>query len=592
MYDLGMDTSYASKLTALRTNLKKQGLGGFIVPRADRFQGENPAACDERLEWLTGFSGSAGTAIILLHKAVVLTDGRYTIQVKQQVDATLFETADSTKVKIGTWLSENIQEDIVIGYDPWLHTPRQISTLQEGLKNTAIRLKPVSENPVDAVWQDRPGAPVGRVEIFPQEYAGHSHIEKRERIAEAVQKAGAQATLIGLPDSICWLLNVRGSDVNYSPLVLSYALVHATEERIDWFVDPAKLTPEVQTHLGNSVQISDFADLEKTLEKLKLESVLLDFDRAPVAFKMKLEENGITVIDGKDPCVDPKSIKTKAEQDAIASAHKRDALAMVRFLRWLDLDAPGGLDELGVVAKLEECRAASPLYRGPSFSTIAGFGANGAIIHYRASPETNLPLVAPGLLLLDSGGQYPDGTTDITRTIAIGAPSMDMKVNNTLVLKGHIALARAHFPGGTTGAQIDALARQALWNAGLDYAHGTGHGVGCFLQVHEEAASISPRGKDALKAGMLISNEPGYYAEGEYGIRIESLVLVEEQGDGMLGFKTVTLVPIDKNLIVVEMLTDEERGWLNIYHEHVFIILSPHLTGEEAAWLRDKTSAI
>jgi len=590
-------TGYKEKLDALRGVMKEQGLDGFIVPSADEHQCEYPPPHARRLEWLTGFSGSAGIALVLQDGAVVLTDGRYIIQIKQQVDSKLYDTGNIVKTGAGDWLKENAGAGQVIGYDPWLHAPQQIARWQK--KCGDVVLKPVEGNLIDAIWEDQPEKPCAPVEIFPDSIAGLSFVRKQTIVAESVKKAGASAAVLTLPDSVCWLLNVRGGDVDYTPLVLSYAILYADEGRVDWFVEPEKISSEIKKHLGGKVQICPPADLSDAIDKLSERKVLLDFMRSPVWFKARLEESGAEVIDHKDPCILPKACKTKEEQAAIEQAHIRDGVALVKFLAWLDEEAPkGNLTELDVVRKLEGFRKEDESYKGPSFATIAGFGPNGAVIHYKATEETNLEIKPPGLLLVDSGGQYPDGTTDITRTVVIGKPTQDMCVNFTRVLKGHIAVAMARFPEGTLGVQIDALARQSLWNAGLDYAHGTGHGVGCYLQVHEEAAGISPRGKDAFKPGMLISNEPGYYEEGAYGIRIESLVLVEEEGHcentdtNMLRFKTVTLAPIDHVLIVADMLSAEEKKWLNNYHAHVASVLCSMLDKYTAAWLKEQTAKI
>ncbi len=587
------NSTYKVKLAALRENMAQQGLDGLIVPHADAFQSEYPPPGARRLEWLTGFNGSAGVAVVLADKAVVMSDGRYTIQLAQQVDGDLFETSDVTKAGVSKWLPKNASRGDVIGYDPWLFTPKQIEGLEEKVEDSGIVLKPVSENSVDAIWQDRPEVPMVAATIFPEEVAGISSAKKREMIAEEVKKAGGDAVILTLPDSICWLLNVRGNDVDYVPSVLSYTILYA-DGTVDWFVEPEKVPDDVKKHLGQGVQVIEPSELAQSVTKLK-GKVLLDFERSPMWFK----EQAIDVVDFKDPCILPKACKTKEERAAIEQAHVSDGVAIVRFLVWLDQEAEKGqLTELGVVEKLEDFRQENENYKGPSFDTISGFGPNGAIVHYRVSEETNLKIKPSGLLLVDSGGQYHWGTTDITRTIAIGEPSEEMRVNFTRVLKGHIAVAMARFPVGTVGAQIDALARQPLWNCGLDFAHGTGHGVGCYLQVHEEAASISPRGKEPFKAGMLISNEPGYYKEGAYGIRIENLVLVEEAGrcadtdTEMLSFKTVTLAPIDRRLIMEDMLGKEEREWLDAYHVRIRDILSPNLDKDVAAWLEEKTRAL
>lgn len=594
-------THYKDRLNALRKAMNAQGVNGFIVPRADEYQGEYTAPYAERLSWLTGFTGTAGVAIVLSNKAAVMSDGRYTIQLGQQVDAKIFETANSVKTPIAEWLTNNAQGGDIIGYDPRLHTAFQIQTIETALEGRNIQLRAVDSNPVDEVWTDRPAPPKAKVEIFLDSIAGKSSTQKREEIAENLKNSGIFAAVITLPDSIAWLLNIRGGDVDYTPIALSYAFIDH-EGAVTWFIDPDKISEGVRKILGSRVHIFALETLEEHLALLAAEAkkagkpVGVDLRRSPAWFKRQLEIHGAAVKDYKDPCVLPKSLKTPAEQAAIRAAHLRDGVAMVNFLAWLDQEAPKGkLDEISVADKLEEFRRKDSSYRGPSFSTIAGFGANGAIVHYRADEKSNAKIKPPGLLLLDSGAQYVDGTTDITRTIAIGEPTAEMRRNFTLVLKGHIAVARARFPVGTVGAQIDALARQALWAEGLDYAHGTGHGVGCYLSVHEEAASISPRGQEPLKPGMLISNEPGYYKEGEYGIRIESLVLVKAGAGDMLEFETVTLAPIDRRLVDIELLNAEEKEWLNAYHRRVLSALESAGSLESQSlslsWLKIQVSA-
>lgn len=582
----------------LRREINRQKADGLILPRTDEFQSEFLAPCSGRLEWLTGFTGSAGAAVILADRAVVLSDSRYTIQLRQQVDGALYETADSMETPPGIWLARQGIRDLTIGYDPWLHTPRQLEKIREDLSGISIRLQAMEANPVDAVWAGRPAFPDAPVSLFPDEIAGRSAAEKRERIALDVRGAGAQACVLTAGDSICWLLNVRGADVEFSPLVLSYALLHG-DGSVDWFVDETKVSGAVRKKLGAAVRVVPPEGLRGALAAMQGQKVWLDRRSAPAAIEDILLAHGAEVLDRKDPCVLPKALKTREEQAAIRQAHIHDGVAVVRFLKWLDEhEAPGDLTEIGVAEKLEDFRKGAPCYKGPSFGTIAGAGPNGAIVHYRASAETDRVLDRDSLLLIDSGGQYEGGTTDITRTVAIGAPTQEMRENYTRVLRGHIAVAKARFPEGTRGVQIDALARAPLWAAGLDYGHGTGHGVGCYLCVHEEAASISPRGEEPFQAGMLISNEPGYYKEGAYGIRIENLVLVREEGkilhDGraMLGVETVTLAPFDPRLIVSEMLTEEETLWLRAYSEQIRMTLDPFLDADERIWLARQTSAI
>ncbi len=581
----------AEKIAALRGRMKEEGLDGFLIPKADEYQGEFLAPYAERLKWLTGFTGSAGVAIVLADKACVLTDGRYSLQIDQQVDTDIFQTGDSVKYGAHGWLDEHTESDVIIGYDPWLHTPDQIQKIKDEVKH--VELKAVAKNLLDEIWADQPEKPCGKVQGFNKKIAGKSFQEKKKEVSEIIKREGARAAIITLPDSIAWLLNIRGSDINYIPSVLSYAVVYADEARaVEWIVDPQKVSGLA---LDNGINVATL-DVLKGLEG----PVLLDFMRSSVWFKNEVEAQGGEVINAKDPAVDPKAIKSDAEFEAIKRAHILDGIALTKFLHWAQTTK--SFTEIEVDTKLQELRGEAASYKKASFPTIAGFGANGAIVHYRATEESSVNIEGDGLLLVDSGGQYYGdglaGTTDITRTMAIGQPSAEMIKHFTLVLKGHIALAKAHFPEGTTGKQIDTLARQPLWDEDLDYAHGTGHGVGCYLAVHEEAAGISPRGKDAFKPGMLISNEPGYYKDGEYGIRIENLVFVKEAGRAadtgaqMLEFETVSYAPIDRKLIDAQLLTKEERAWLNAYHERVYELVSPGLTVDEQEWLKFETAAL
>jgi Xaa-Pro aminopeptidase len=559
-------TEIAERLAELRAELERRKLDGFIIPRSDEYLGEYVPACAERLAWLSGFTGSAGTAIVLADRAIVLSDGRYTIQLRQQVDPDLFAVGDSAQIKIGAWLAEHAQGK-VIGYDPKLHAAQFIRSLDE----YDISLSPVSANPLDAIWIDRPAVPDTPVEIFPDEIAGRTAQEKIAGIAAGLKKEGVDCAVITAGDSIAWLLNIRARDIAHIPVALSYAVIHA-DESVDWFINAKRVDADVRAHLGNRISLQPVDALEAHIKNLSGRSVGYDPHRSPIWFAQRLKDAGAHVVEIKDPCVDPRATKTKAEIAAMRAAHRRDGQAVREFMQWLrGQPHDGTLDELDIEAKLKKCRASSPHYVEDSFETIAGFGAHGAIVHYRASPASAKKIDGDGLLLLDSGAQYTDGTTDITRTIAIGVPTREMKERATLVLKAHIAVASAKFPEGTSGAQIDALARRVLWDHGLDYAHGTGHGVGCYLSVHEEAASLSPRGSEPLKPGMILSNEPGYYKEGEYGIRLENLVLVTEaglmeNGRKMLAFETLTQAPFDERLIVAEMLDERERQWLAAYN--------------------------
>ena len=587
----------SEKLASLRDQIKKEGVDGFLIPRADEFQGEYVPPSANRLAWLTGFTGSAGAAAVLSKKAFVISDGRYTIQIKQQVDGKYFETGDSNDTSLEKWIGANAQSGARIGYDPRLHTPSQIAALEKNLKEKNIALVPVNVNLLDAVWHDRPAFPSGMAEIYPEEYAGRSAAEKREQIAQGLRESGAKAAVLTMPDSIAWLLNIRGSDVPHNPFVLSYAIV-ADNGDVDWFVDPAKIPAEMAAHLGNRVRVCKTKELEGALAALSGHTVQLDHTRASVWFKNTLERAGAKVADKKDPCIDLKACKTPAEQKAITQAHVRDGVAVVKFLKWLDDEAPKGkLTEIGVEKKLLEFRKAAGGLRDTSFDTIAGWAGNGAIVHYRATPETDKIIAPPGILLVDSGGQYLEGTTDITRTVAVGKPTAEMVENNTRVLRGHIAVARMRFPDGLTGEQLDIVARAPLWDVGRDYAHGTGHGVGAYLSVHEAGVGISFRANSKFKPGMLVSNEPGYYKESAYGIRIENLIFVREDGKSeagkpMMRFETVTLAPIDRRLIDADMLTSDELSWLNDYHARVYKTLLPKLDAAEKKWLAQATAPI
>lgn len=578
--------THAQKLSDLRAILQSEQVDGFLIPRADEYQGEYVPESADRLRWISGFTGSAGIAIVLKDKAVVMSDGRYTIQLKQQVDPALFETEDSTKVLPSEWILQSVKEGAVIGYDPRLHTPREI----KALKDKGLRVKALAANPLDAVWKDRPRAPSAKVELFPLSSAGIAAKDKLDQVANTLQEKHLEAAIISLPDSIAWMLNIRSSDIPHIPVALSYAIAYANGT-LDWFIDGARVGEDVQKSFGNRVSIRPPEEMEDSISALKGKRILVDERRTSVWFTGLLSKYGVEWVDQKDPSIILKARKNEAERQAMRNAHIRDGVAVTKFLKWLSVNGVGKT-EIEIERKLEEYRKAAPEYRDSSFDTIAGFGSNGAIVHYRATPQTAKTLEKGNMLLLDSGAQYSDGTTDITRTVAIGAPTQEMKERFTLVLKAHIAVATARFPVGTTGAQIDALARAPLWKHHLDYAHGTGHGVGCYLSVHEEAASLSPRGADPVEEGMIISNEPGYYKEGEYGIRIENLVLAVDDGvcdatgKKMLAFETITFVPIDINLIEFRLLNTDEQKWLASYHEKVFSKLEKSLDRETKDWLQ------
>lgn len=577
------------RLKSLRTRLGDMGLDGFLIPRSDVHQGEYVAARDERLQWLTGFTGSAGFCIVLPAVAGVFIDGRYRTQVKAQVDLGTFTPVPWPEVKPGEWIRENLTAG-VIGFDPWLHTSEEIEKLQATLEGSGVTLSNIKDNPVDAIWPDQPAAPLGKVFVHPDAIAGESHADKRARLAEELQKAGQRAAVLTLPDSICWLLNIRGSDVPKNPVVHGFAILR-DDGRVDLFLDPAKYDDEVRAHLGAEVSLQAPDAFEAALRALN-GPVRVDKGAAPLAVGDILREAGVEVQWGDDPCRLPKARKNPAEIAATREAHLRDGAAMVEFLAWLDREAPKGkLTEIAVVQALEGFRRATNALHDISFDTICGSGPHGAIIHYRVTQETDRPVRQGELLLVDSGGQYVDGTTDITRTIAIGDPGDEAREAYTRVLQGMVAISRVRFPKGIAGRDIDALARYPLWLAGQDYDHGTGHGVGAFLSVHEGPQRISRLSEVPLEPGMILSNEPGYYREGAFGIRLENLIVVQTApalGDNrqQLAFETLTWVPFDRRLILVDRLAPGDRDWLNAYHDSVLRRLSERVSGATLDWLR------
>lgn len=580
--------TYLEKIHALRKMMIGQEVQGFLVPRTDEYQGEYVPECYERLKWLTGFTGSAGIAVILIDKAVVMSDGRYTLQLENQLDLSIYETANSQNVKLSTWIKKNAKKDIVIGYDPKLHTSAQI----EELENEKIELKMLTPNLIDEIWKDRPSLPASNVEIFSESIAGKSASKKIKEIVGVIEGKGADALVLTLSDSIAWLLNIRGFDIPHIPVALSYAIIFA-DGSLHWYIDKVRLSSEVIRDLPENTHIMPPQQLDINSQKFSGVKILLDDKRSSVWFDRVLRYAGAEIIHAKDPCIDVRARKTNAEQIAMKNAHIRDGVAMVKFLKWFeDNYNKENLTELSVEEKLNNFRSQADEFRDTSFDTIAGYGSNGAIVHYRATEESSQIIKKDNLLLLDSGAQYIDGTTDITRTLAVGNPTPEMIERNTYVLKSHIALASAVFKKGTLGKDLDAICRKPMQDKGLDYGHGTGHGVGCYLSVHEEAASISPRGEQALEAGMVISNEPGYYKEGAYGIRIENLVLVKENDSGDLFFETITVVPLDKKLIDASLLTNEERQWVNNYHARVYETLTPLLDNDHKVWLKHATAAI
>jgi Xaa-Pro aminopeptidase len=587
----------ASRLADLRCLLTEWGGDGFIIPRVDAYQGEYVAPCDERLAWLTGFTGSAGMAIVLKRNAALFVDGRYTLQAKNQVDQNDYEICSLSDYPPCTWAKKNLEKGQKIFYDPWLHTLHDKGRAQKVCEAVGASFIPVSQNLIDKLWTDRPPSPLNPVRIHDRQYAGVSSEDKRQQVAKTLQEKRVDAALLTTPESIAWLLNIRGNDVPHIPIVHGFAMVWA-DASVDLFINPAKISSDVQNHLGNRVRLADPGSVESWLGALKDTTVLIDPALTPLALVKPLEK--CRLIESTDPCTLPKALKNPVEAMGARQAHIQDGLAVTRFLAWLShVVLTDTITERDAAEKLLSFRKQSPLFRGTSFGTISGAGPNGAIVHYRASPETNRALDLNSLYLIDSGGQYLNGTTDITRTIAIGTPTPEQQDRFTRVLKGHIALATAVFPIGTTGSQLDPLARQALWQAGLDYDHGTGHGVGSYLNVHEGPQRVSKGPSSvALQPGMIVSNEPGYYKPNAYGIRIESLVIVVEKGipEGgerpLLGFETLTQAPIDTTLVDPAMLTPHERAWLNTYHAQVRETLLPYLSAEEGAWLKVATKEV
>ena len=596
-------SSYADRLKALREQLKADKLDGFVVPLTDEHMSEYVGSYAQRLAWLTGFQGSAGSAVVLPEQAAIFVDGRYTLQVRQQVSPTEWSYQSVPETSTTDWLKEYAPEGARIGYDPWLHTRDWVKKAKEALASRGAELVPVARNPIDEVWTDRPEASKARLVAQSDQHAGKSAAEKRTEIGDWLHEKHADAAVLSALDSIAWAFNIRGQDVTHTPVALAYALVHA-DGTADLFVASEKIGPDVQQHLGNGVRLHERAEFESALAHLKGKTVVVDPERAVAAIFEALEKAGAKVLPLRDPTILPKAIKNVAEINGQKAAQERDGAAIARFLHWIDEEAPrGDVDELAASDRLEAIRRESSELRDLSFDSISGAGPNGAIVHYKSSEKTNRKLEKGTLYLIDSGGQYVDGTTDITRTVAIGEPTAEMRDRFTRVLKGHIAIATAVFPKGTRGSQLDSFARRPLWEAGLDYAHGTGHGVGSFLAVHEGPQRISPVGSaqsggdEPLQPGMIISNEPGYYKTGEYGIRIENLVLVvPREIDGaekeMLGFETLTFAPIDRRLIDVEMLDSEELIWLNCYHAHVRARIGSNLSGSDLDWLQKACAPI
>jgi len=586
----------APRVAALRVELKARGLAGFIIPRADEHQNEYVPPGAERLAWLTGFTGSAGSAVVLADKAAAFVDGRYTIQAREQIDAKLFSICDLVSDPPSRWLAREATRDAKIGYDPWLHTPASVEALRKGAEEAGATLVAVDGNPIDAIWQDRPPAPSAPVVLHPEKLAGESAAKKLARIAQKLGRA--DGLVLSDPHAVAWAFNIRGGDVSHTPLPLSWAIV-SREHRARLYVEGAKLSNSVRAALEDLADVREPASLIGDLETLAREKKRLTFDSATAPEKLVAlyREKGGAADVGADPIALMKARKNAAELKGSRAAHIRDGAAMVEFLAWFATEAPKGkLTEISAAQALETFRRATGKLKEISFGTISAFGAHAALPHYRVT-ETSNAKIGKGVYLVDSGAQYVDGTTDITRTTIVGAPKGDVRDKYTRVLKGHIAIATAVFPVGTTGAQIDAYARRALWEAGTDFDHGTGHGVGAYLSVHEGPQRISKLGGVALEPGMIISNEPGYYREGAYGIRIENLIVVEERKIAgaerkMLGFETITFAPIDTALIDARLMTREEIAWLNAYHTAVWEKLEAKVSPAARKWMKAATKKI
>jgi len=600
-------TAAAAKIAGLRAELGARSVHGFVVPRADAHLGEYVPDHAQRLGWLTGFTGSAGLAVVLPNVAAIFVDGRYTLQVRNEVDGDLFEFCHLVETPPESWITSHLAPGQKLGYDPWLHSESQVGRLRAAAEAAGGTLVPLDGNPVDAIWPDQPAPPMAPISAHPLEMSGQDSADKRAAIAKVLQGKGAEAAILTQPDSIAWLLNVRGDDVPHTPLPLSFAAIRS-DGTVDWFVASKKVPSTLLPHLGNGVAVHDPDQLAPVLAKLGAAGarVMVDSEASPSWVFARLREAGATIVADADPCQLPKARKNPVELAGARAAHARDGVALTRFLAWLDHEvtdraennAPG-LSEIEAAERLLTFRRESDLFRDVSFTTISGSGPNGAIVHYRVSEASDRHLQPGELYLVDSGAQYRDGTTDVTRTVAIGTPSDEMRDRFTRVLKGHITLAIARFPHATSGSQLDALARYYLWQAGLDYDHGTGHGVGSYLGVHEGPQRIAkvPQ-RVALEPGMIVSNEPGYYKTGAFGIRIENLVVVVESpaqpGDEreMLAFETLTLAPIDLRLVAPALLAPAEVAWLDAYHARVRAAHLSVLNAAEAAWLTQATRPV
>lgn len=600
-FDEQADPSYGRlHLPLIRDAMAAQGLDGFLVPHEDEHQNEYLPAANDRLAWATGFTGSAGAAVILADRAAVFVDGRYTLQVRDQVDGDLFEVRDLTEGGVSGYLEDVLRRGQAVGYDPRLHSPDQLDRLKAAAARAGAALKPVAANPLDQAWgAQRPGQPQAPVVPHPLQYAGEDSAAKRLRIGARLAEQGADAALLTAPASIAWLFNIRGGDVIRSPLPLGQAVLRA-DGTARLFLDPAKVTDALPAWLGNQVSLESPGALDGALADLRGKSVVVDPAQSSAWYFDALETAGALVLRAADPTALPRACKNPVEVEGTRRAHARDGAALVRFLHWMGTEAQASLpDELTITAKLEAFREDTGALKDLSFDTIAGAGPNGAIVHYRPTHTSNRRVEPGQLVLVDSGAQYLDGTTDVTRTVAFGEPSAEQRQRFTLVLKGHLALARVRFPPGTTGSAVDSLARAPLWAQGLDFDHGTGHGVGSYLGVHEGPQRISKAPNSvALQPGMIVSNEPGYYKAGAYGIRVENLQVVTplaeiEGGERpMLGFETLTLAPHDRRLIDLSLLSAEEIAQVDAYHARVFEVVGPQLDPEVRVWLRQATAPL
>jgi Xaa-Pro aminopeptidase len=588
-----------ARLSALREELARRKLAGFVVPRADQQQNEYVAPSEERLAWLTGFTGSAGMAIVLAHEAALFVDGRYTLQAAKQVDGKAWTVESLIDPPPESWLEQHLKSGDRLGFDPWLHTSSAAERLAGACEKAGAELVAVETNPVDAIWTERPKPPLAPVAIHSAQFAGEAEADKLKRIQLEIDKLGVDALVLSDSHAVAWTFNIRGADVAHTPLPLSYALV-PKRGRPTIFIDHRKLSNLTRDHLEQSADVEEPNALMPKLTALAKASGSIALDSATAADTLSrlITAAGGKAVRGSDPISLLKAIKNGTEIAGTRSAHQRDAVALARFLAWIDREAPkGALTEIDAVEALETFRRDTGALKDVSFPTIAGTGPNGAIVHYRVTRKSNRRIMPGDLLLIDSGAQYEDGTTDVTRTIAVGEPSAEMRDRFTRVLRGHIAIARAVFPDGTTGAQLDTLARQFLWQAGIDFEHGTGHGVGSYLSVHEGPARISKLGTTPLKRGMILSNEPGYYKTDGYGIRIENLELVTAADIAgaekpMNAFETLTLAPIDRRLIDIAMLSEAERYWLNDYHARVNREVRASLDETDKRWLDAATAPL